>query len=64
MTGSANAPLLEVKDLGVLVQMAQKDFAAMKRFAPFWRIYLKGCPLSDGAKAQIEDLKKLGAKVE
>ena len=69
------APLAELKelsylmlrnnkltDLNVLVEMAQKD--TEKRFAPFWRIYLAGNPLSDAAKgAQVEELKKLGGKV-
>ena len=54
----------KVTDLGVLVAMAKKDFEGQKRFAPFWRLYLGENPLSDAAKgAQIEELKKYGARV-
>jgi internalin A len=53
----------KVTDLSVLVAMAKKDFEGQKRFAPFWRIYLKGNPLPDAAKAQIEELKKYGGRI-
>ncbi len=54
----------QITDLTVLVEMANKDAAGMKRFSPFWRIYLGGNPLSDAAKtAQVEELKKLGGKL-
>ena len=44
--------------------MAKKDNEGEKRFAPFWRIYLSGNPLSDAAKgAQVDELKKIGARV-
>ena len=47
----------------VLVDMASKD--ADKRFAPFWRVFLKGNPLNDAAKgAQVEALEKSGGKVK
>ena len=53
----------KVEDLGVLVDMASKD--ADKRFAPFWRVFLKGNPLNDAAKgAQVEALEKSGGKVK
>ena len=45
------------------MSMAKKDFEGQKRFAPFWRIYLKGNPLSDAAKAQVEELKKYGGRI-
>ena len=54
----------EITDLGPLAQMATKDAAAEKRFAPFWRIYLEGNPLSEAAKTtQAEQIKKLGGRV-
>ena len=45
--------------------MAKKDFdePTRRRFAPFWRIYLKGNPLGDAAKGQIEELKKIGGRI-
>jgi hypothetical protein len=52
----------KIADLGVLVEMAKADNAGQKRFSPFWNIYLFGNPLSDAAKGQIEELKKLGAR--
>jgi len=52
-------------DLGVLVTMAKKDYdePTKRRFAPFWKVYLKGNPLADAAKAQIEELKKMGGRI-
>jgi internalin A len=48
-------------DLGVLVEMAKKDAAGEKRFAPFWYVDVTGNPLSDAAKgAQLGELRKLG----
>ena len=45
--------------------MAKKDFEGPKRFAPFWRVYLAGNPLSEEAKTkQVEALKKYGTRVE
>jgi internalin A len=55
----------KIKDLGVLVEMAKKDAAGEQRFAPFWRIYLKGNPLSKEAQTkQVEEITKLGGRVE
>ena len=54
----------DIKDIDTLVQMAKKDDGGDRRFAPFWRVYLSGNPLSDKAKsAQIEELKKLGGRI-
>ena len=53
----------QVKDLGVLLEMAKKDVEGSRRFAPFWNVYLDGNPLSDDAKKQIEELKKLGVRI-
>jgi hypothetical protein len=44
--------------------MARKDSEGEKRFAPFWRIYLRSNPLSDEAKtAQVEQLKEFGCRI-
>jgi len=44
--------------------MAKKDAAGEKRFAPYWRLYLKGNPLDDAAKkTQIPAMQKLNVRV-
>ncbi len=49
----------KVTDISVLVEMAKKDREAEMRFAPFWKVYLNGNPLSDDAKTkQLEQLKE------
>ena len=53
----------QITDIGPLVEMAKKDAAGDKRFAPYWNLYLTGNPLSDAAKGQIEELKKIGVRV-
>ena len=54
----------EITDLTVLVQMAEKDAEGEQRFAPFWRIYVAGNPLSEKANSeQLERLKELGGRV-
>ena len=54
----------KVADLSVLVAMAKKDSEGEKRFAPFWRIYLAGNPLSDAAKnTQVPVLTSYGGRV-
>jgi len=51
----------QLNDLTVLVEMAKKDAAGEKRFAPFWYVDVSGNPLSDGAKsAQLGEIRKLG----
>ena len=55
----------KIKDVKVLVNMAKKDDKGDQRFAPFWRIWLGGNPLSDKATSkQLEKLKKLGARID
>lgn len=54
----------QIKDLSPLVRMAKADAAGEGRFVPFWKVYLTGNPLSEEAKAQMEELKKLGTKIE
>lgn len=51
----------ELNDLEPLLQMAKGD--EQRRFAPFWRLYLKGNPLKDSAQSQLEGLKELGARI-
>lgn len=54
-----------LRDLQPLVEMAEKDVAGERRFAPFLRLYVKGNRL-DGKKArgQIEQLRGFGVKVD
>lgn len=48
----------QITDLSVLVEMAKKDAGGEQRFAPFWRVYLTGNPLSDAARnTQLPELK-------
>lgn len=55
----------KVTDLAVLVEMAKKDAAGEKRFAPFWKLYLKANPLTDAAKnAQVAELKSYNVRVD
>ena len=43
--------------------MAKKDMEGQRRFAPFWKIYVKGNPLSDEAKQQLKVLEEMGARI-
>jgi internalin A len=52
-----------LQDLAPLVEMAKKDVAGEQRFAPYWRLYLDVEPLPDPAKAQVEELKSIGVRV-
>jgi internalin A len=50
----------KLTDIQVLVEMAKKDRKGSNRFAPFWKVYLSGNPLSDAAKkVQIAELRKV-----
>ncbi|MCA9129349.1 MAG: leucine-rich repeat domain-containing protein [Planctomycetales bacterium] len=52
----------KITDLSVLVEMARAD--EMRRFSPFWRIFLKGNPLDkEATPTQIEELAKMGARI-
>jgi hypothetical protein len=53
-----------LKDLGPLVEMAKKDVEGEQRFAPYWNVYVDVDSLPDAAKAQVEELKKLGVRVK
>ncbi|MBM3728953.1 MAG: leucine-rich repeat domain-containing protein [Acidobacteria bacterium] len=49
-----------ISDLTPLLEMARKDTAGEKRFAPYWQITITGNPLPAAAlKTQIPELKKL-----
>ena len=52
-----------LKDLSVLVEMARKDVEGDQRFAPYWFLYLDVDSLPDAAKQQVEELKKIGVRV-
>jgi Leucine-rich repeat (LRR) protein len=52
-----------LKDLSVLVEMARKDVEGDQRFAPYWFLYLDVDGLPDAAKGQVEELRKLGVRV-
>jgi hypothetical protein len=52
-----------LKDLAVLVDMAKKDVEGDQRFAPYWFLYVDVDSLPDSAKPQVDDLKKLGVRV-
>ena len=52
----------KITDLSVLAAAAKKDFEGQKRFAPFWQIWVGDNPLSDAAKAQLEEIKKYGSQ--
>ena len=54
----------QLTDLAPLVEMAKKDAAGEKRFAPYWNLYLAGNPLTDASKAQIAELAKIGVRVK
>jgi internalin A len=54
----------QITDVAVLVDMCKKDLEGKKRFAPFVRLYLEGNPLSDAGKAQVEELTKLGVRID
>lgn len=51
----------KIKDLAPLAEMARAD--KEQRFAPFWKIYLKGNPLAGAAKKQIQTIEETGGQV-
>lgn len=53
----------QIAEVAPLVEMAKKDLAGEKRFAPYWNVYIGGNPLSDAGKAQLAELEKLGVRV-
>jgi len=53
----------ELTDLAPLVEMAQKDASGEKRFAPYWHLYLDVDSLPDPARKQVDQLKKLGVRI-
>jgi internalin A len=54
----------KIKDFGPLVEMAKKDTAGEKRFAPYWKLYLDGNPIDAGQRdGQVAELKKAGVRV-
>ena len=53
----------QIADLAPLVEMMKADLAGEKRFAPYVQVYLKGNPLSDAGKKQVEELKKMKVRL-
>ncbi|MCA9042478.1 MAG: hypothetical protein KDA65_19140, partial [Planctomycetaceae bacterium] len=54
-----------ISDITPLVEMAEADANGPKRFAPYWRLYLKGNPLSEQSQtALIERLKAIHTRVD
>lgn len=54
----------QIADLAPLVEMMKADLGGEKRFAPYVQVYLKGNPLSDAGKKQVEELKALKVRVK
>jgi hypothetical protein len=52
-----------LKDLAPLVEMARADVEGEQRFAPYWFLYLDVESLPDPAKQQVEELRKLGVRI-
>jgi Leucine-rich repeat (LRR) protein len=53
----------QLPELSTLVDMAKKDLAGERRFAPYWKLYLTGNPLNEAGKSQVLELAKLGVRV-
>ena len=53
-----------IAEVGSFVEMAKKDLAGEKRFAPYWNVYVTNASLSDAGKAQLAELTKLGVRVK
>lgn len=53
----------QITDLAPLIAAAKADSEGQQRFAPYWRLYLDEAALSDPAKKQLEELKKLGVRI-
>ena len=43
--------------------MAKNDVEGPQRFAPYWMLYVDVDPLPEAAKKQIEELRRLGVRV-
>jgi internalin A len=54
----------QLSDLSPLVEMAKKDAAGERRFAPYWNLYLAGNPLSANFKGEFAGLIKAGVRVK
>ena len=54
----------KVTDLAPLHRMMKKDFDSSKEWAPYCNVYLDGNPLTDASKKLVDELKKLGARIQ
>jgi internalin A len=52
-----------VKDLTPLVTMAKNDVEGQQRFAPYWMLFVDIDLLPEAARKQVEELRKLGVRV-
>lgn len=52
-----------IRDLAPLSRWMTPDLEKTRNFAPFVRVYLDGNPLSKQSKAQLEELKAKGARI-
>ncbi len=54
----------QIIDITPLVEMAAADAEGERRFASFWRLYIKDNPLSDQSKTEgLESLRKAGVRL-
>jgi Leucine-rich repeat (LRR) protein len=54
----------KVTDLAPLHRMLKKDMDGPREFAPYLQIYLEGNPLSDASKGLMEEMKKMGLRID
>ena len=53
----------QIKDLWPILKACMDDARGPNNFAPFLNLYLKGNPLEKSGEEQLEELKKLGVRV-
>ncbi len=54
----------KITDLAPLHRMMKKDFEGTHEWAPYCNVYLAGNALSDASKKLVEELVKLGARIQ
>ncbi|MGZ0170420.1 MAG: leucine-rich repeat domain-containing protein, partial [Planctomycetales bacterium] len=54
----------QIKDFSPLIEMAKKDAAGDRRFAPYWKLYPDGNPIDAAQRdKQLAALKEIGVRV-
>ena len=54
----------QIKDFTPLIEMAKKDAAGERRFAPYWKLYPDGNPIDAAQRdKQLAALKKIGIRI-